>query len=386
MQTKQKIPFSLKRTKALIYKESKQMIRDKSTLTLGIVLPVVLLILFGYGLSLDVKLVPVAIVHDSSSPMTYDLYTHLSHSKYFEPSLVYSYQEAEKMLKEAKTKAIVRRKTKDSTYGFENIQILLNGRDSNTARIMQIYLENAINQWYALQISENSFHQASSYLKENMGQIGQVQTESRIWYNLEQESRFFLVPGLTVLIMTLIGSMLTSLVIAREWERGTYEALLATQVQPFEIVLGKTVPYFTLGLCALALCLSMSYFVFNVPMRGSFWLIVLCSSVYLVVALAFGLVISAVTKSQFLANQVVLVTSFLPVVMLSGFIFDIKSAPTIAYYLSHIFPSTWYVRILQNLFLVGNVWHLVFIDLAVLLFFAFLFMNITKAKIKKNLE
>ncbi len=378
--------FSVVRAKALIYKETKQMLRDKSTLTLGVLLPIILLLLFGYGLSLDVKLVPLAIVHDNSSPLTSDLYTHLSYSKYFEPSLVYSYQEAEHMLKNAETKAIVRREANDSPYGTENIQIIVNGRDSNTARIMQIYLQNAISQWNYARLGTSSFRQASPILKENAGSVGQVEVENRIWYNLEQESRFFLVPGLTVLIMTIIGSMLTSLVIAREWERGTYEALIATPVHQFEIILGKTIPYFMLGLCGLSLCLFTAYFIFEVPMRGSFWLIVLCSAIYLIVALAFGLVISAATKSQFLANQVVLVTSFLPVVMLSGFIFDIKSAPAFAYYLSHIFPSTWYVSLLQTLFLVGDIWYLVLFDTAILLLFALFLLNLTRVKIKKTLK
>ncbi len=375
--------FCFARAKALIKKESLQMLRDKSTLTLGIVLPIVLLLLFGYGLSLDVKLVPVTIVNENSSSLTRDVYTHLSISPYFEPQLVYSWQEAEELLLNAETKAIVRRHAKESANGLEQIQIIVNGTDSNISRIMLLYLESAISQWAYNKFGTNSFITNTSSLSSS---IGQVNIEGRIWYNTELESRFFLVPGVTVLIMTLVGSLLTALVIAREWERGTYEALISTPVQASEIIIGKTIPYFLLGLCALSLCLLASKFIFNVPMRGSLLLIILSSSLYLFISLGIGLVISAILKSQFLASQIVLVISFLPVVMLSGFIFDIKSAPIIAYYIAHIFPSTWYVSILQTLFLVGDVPLLLLKDLAVMLFYTFILFNLTRIKIKKSLE
>ncbi len=373
--------FSKARAKALIKKEAKQMFRDKSTLTLGIILPMILLLLFGYGLSLDVKLVPMVIVNDNSSSLTRDLYNHLSFSPYFEPRLVYSYQEAEILMKNAETKAIVRRSTKESAEGLENIQIIVNGRDSNTAKITQIYLENAITQWAYKRLGTTSFIPSFQDID-----VGQASVVGRIWYNSEQESKFFLIPGVTVLIMTLIGSMLTSLVIAREWERGTYEALIATPITKEEFILGKTIPYFLLGLCGLALCLLAAAFIFQVPMRGSIFLIILSSSIYLVISLGIGLLISAIVKSQFLASQIVLIVSFLPVVMLSGFIFDLNSAPTIAYYIAHIFPSTWFVSILQTLFLVGDVPKLLIKDLGIMIIYISFLFNILRIKVKKSLE
>ncbi len=376
--------FSSTRAKALIKKEALQMIRDKSTLTLGIILPIILLILFGYGLSLDVKLVPVTLVQEDSSPLTRDLYTHLAISPYFEPKLVYSWQEAEYLLRNAQTNAIIRRSPKDSVAGNENVQIIVNGRDSNTSRIMMLYLESAITQWAYTQIGKNAFSVKASSLSGQS--IGQAIIEGRIWYNTEIESRYFLIPGVTALIMTLVGSLLTALVIAREWERGTYEALISTPVRAEEIILGKTIPYFILGLCALSMCLCAAAWLFNVPMRGSNILIILCSALYLLISLSIGLVISATLKSQFLASQIVLIISFLPVVMLSGFIFDLNSAPTIAYYIAHIFPSTWYISLLQTLFLAGDVHYIVFRDMSVLLLYLFILFNLTKIKIKKSLE
>lgn len=373
---------SVIRAWALIRKETKQMLRDKSTLTLGIILPILLLLLFGFGLSLDVKLVPVVVVRDNSSPVTRDLYTSLKLSSYFNPTMVNSWQEAEYMLRSGATDAIVRRKIKESSNGFEHIQIIVNGRDSNTARIRQRYLEGAISRWSSIRQGEFSFLSGGAI----HGNAGSATAETRIWYNSEQESRYFLIPGVTALIMTLIGTLLTALVIAREWERGTYEALVATPVKRWEIVAGKTVPYFALGMIGLSLCLTAAIWVFDVPVRGSLLLIIAGSAIYLLVALGIGLLISAVVKNQFLASQIVLVLSFMPTLMLSGFIFDLKSAPIVAYYFAYIFPATWYVDLLQTLFLVGNISGLVMRDFLILSGFALILLGLARGKIRKSLE
>lgn len=370
------------RALAMIRKETRQMLRDKSTLTLGIILPILLLLLFGFGLSLDVKSVPVAVVRDSSSPVTRDLYTSLKLSPYFAPSMVNSWQEAENLLRTGGTDAIVRRAMKESPDGLEHIQIVVNGRDSNTARIMQRYLEGAISRWAQLRQSKLSFLSGGAAPES----AGRARAETRIWYNSQLESRYFLIPGVTVLIMTLIGTLLTALVIAREWERGTYEALAATPVKRWEIVAGKTVPYFALGMIGLSLCLIAATFVFGVPMRGSLLIIIAASAIYMLVALGIGLLISSLVKNQFLASQIVLIFSFMPTLMMSGFIFDLKSAPAVAYYIAHIFPATWYVDLMQSLFLVGNVPGLVIRDLLILSAFALILLGLAGASIKKSLE
>ena len=372
------------RVLALIRKEALQMTRDKSTLTLGIILPLILLLIFGFGLSLDVKNVPVAVVRDTSSPVTRDLYTSLARSPYFNPTLVDSWQEAQHLLRTRRTDAIVRRTLKDAPDGGEHIQIIVNGRDSNTARIMQRYLEGASARWVSLRRSDASFLSGGGAPPE--AAAGRATAETRVWYNAEQESRNFLIPGVTVLIMTLTGTLLTSLVIAREWERGTYETLIATPVKTWEIVAGKTVPYFALGMTGLLLCLAASAWIFDIPMRGSLPLIIAGSAIYLTVALGIGLFISAKLKSQFLACQIVLVFSFLPTLMLSGFIFDLKSVPTFAYYLAHIFPATWYIEVMQTLFLAGNVPKLIIRDFLVMACFAVCLFSLTGAKVRKSLE
>lgn len=369
------------RLAALILKESLQMVRDKSTLTLGIILPGVLLVLFGYGLSLDVNLAPVAVVRDTSSPVTRDLFTALSLSRYFAPVSVTSMQEGEALLRAEKVDAVVRRQPKDLPGAMTgnnspgDVQIVVNGRDSNKARITQRYLEGAVALWAAKSLQEQPQPGA-----------GIAVAETRVWYNHAMESRYFLVPGVVVLIMTLIGALLTALIMAREWERGTFEALLATPVTVNELIIGKVVPYFLLGMASLSICLFTSYYLFGVPLRGSLAVMAAGSALYLLVALGIGLAISAVVKSQFLASQIVLVFCLLPTLLLSGFIFDLQGAPRIVYYIAHFVPATWYVDLVQTLFLVGTIPKIVVRDFAVMGLFAVVMFGIVKKVTRKSLE
>jgi ABC-2 type transport system permease protein len=373
----------IRRACALVRKELRQMRRDKSALVLGILLPLALLFIFGFGLSLDVRLVPVIVVRDTPSPAIADLFASLQLSPCFSPSMADSWAEAETLLRQGKTDATVRMEMKESSEGREHIQIVVNGRDANKARITQRYLEGALVRWSSLRSTPAGFQPAGVTAQPALGQAG---VELRIWYNDAQESRFFLIPGVTALIMTLIGALLTALVIARERERGTWEALASTPAKPVEIMAGKLLPYFALGMAGLLLCLAASVWVFKIPVRGSLFLLIMGSALYLLVALGFGLLVSAVAKKQFLASQVALVFSFMPTLMLSGFIFDLKSAPTAAYYIAHIFPATWCVDLLQTLFLVGNVRELVIRDLLVLSCFAGGMLCLAGKNIKKTLE
>ncbi|MDR0587564.1 MAG: ABC transporter permease [Burkholderiales bacterium] len=368
----------LMRIVALLGKESRQMMRDKSTVTLGVILPIVLLFIFGFGLSLDVREVPVAVVVENASPETRDLFTHLSLSKTFSPVVVRSPQDAETLLREGTVNAMVRHQDK-TAGGDDAFQIVVNGRDSNLARISSRYLEGAITAWSAPQTQVF----LSSLTDEP---IGWAESETRVWYNDALLSRYFLIPGVTVLIMTLIGALLTALVVAREWERGTFEAIIATPVLPSEILIGKTLPYFALGMIGLILCLLASSFIFHVPMRGALGLVIGVSAVYLTVSLGIGLLISATLKNQFLASQSVLIVCFMPTLMWSGFVFDLKSAPMVAYYIAYLFPATWYVELLQTLLLAGNVPEIVVRDGIILMLYAVFFLALAKAKIKKSLE
>ncbi len=365
------------RLSSLLRKEFRQMFRDKSTLIVGIVLPIVLLILFGYGMSFDVMNQKVIVVKDQPSPVTNDIYMSMKLSPYFSPRYVNSWQEAEKEFIAGKADGIVR--VRHDTDDATSVQIIVNGCDANTSRTMENYIQGAISLDYSYNITTEGFLASPA-------SAGGATAITRIWYNPEVESRFFLIPGVLVLIMTIIGGMLTALVVAREWERGTYEALISTDVTRWEILVAKIIPAFCLGFIGMLICLVSGTLIFGVPLRGSVWLILFSSCMYLVVSLCIGLTISSIVRSQFLSSQLVLVTCFLPTLMLSGYMFDLNSTPYWAQLISVVFPATWFVELILSLFLVGNVKLIIVRDLLMLAFFAVILMCAAAKNVKKSLE
>lgn len=367
----------LRRVASLVRKEGRQVIRDPSSVAIGIVLPVILILLFGYGLSLDVKDVPVAIVLEDPSPTAMELAAGFRLSRYFQPRFTPSMAEARDLMHARQVDGIVRIRSDFSrrvAQGDAQVQILVRGDDANQARIVQTYGEAAVAQWSARRAAEGQ--SAIS---------GPVNVQNRLWFNEANESRYFLVPGLIVLVMTLIGAMLTSLVMAREWERGTFEALFVTPVRVDEILLGKTIPYFMLGMIGLALCLLSAKFLFHVPFRGSVWVLAGASALYLLVALGIGLLISSTVKSQFVASQVTMLVTFLPAMMLSGFLFDLRSMPAAVRLLTYVLPARYYVALLQTLFLAGDIWGLIFPNTAVLAAMATVLALLTRRATRKRL-
>lgn len=348
----------LRRVLSLVKKEARQVLRDPSSIAIGIVLPVVLILLFGWGMSLDVTHVPVAIVLEDRSPQATELAASFELSRYFDAQRMRSMAEAERRMVAREVDGIVRIRPDFSrrlSTGDAEVQILVHGIDANRARIIQTYAQGAVATWAARRSA-----QGDEILS------GPVQVQSRLWYNEANESRWFLVPGLIVLVMTLIGALLTSLVVAREWERGTIEALFVTPVLPGEILLGKTIPYFILGMVGFALCLVSARYLFLVPFRGSVLVLAGVSMLYLLVALALGLLISSTLKNQFVASQVTLLVTFLPAVMLSGFLFDLRSLPAAVQAITFLLPARYYVTLLQTIFLVGDVWMVILPNAAVL--------------------
>ncbi len=371
--------FSAKRRRvwSLVRKESHQVVRDPSSIAIGIVLPVVLILLFGYGLSLDVTNAPVAVVLEDPSPDAMELAASFQLSPYFDAQLLTSMPRAQQLMLARKVDAIVRIRpdfSRQLSRGDAEVQILVHGTDANHARIIQSYAQGAVGQWATRRSAEG---------KEIL--TGPVTVQSRLWFNEANESRYFLVPGLIVLIMTLIGAFLTSLVVAREWERGTMEALFVTPVRPDEILLGKTIPYFVLGLIGLVLCLLAAKFLFHVPFRGSVIVLSGASMLYLLVALAIGLLISSAIKSQFVASQIALLVTFLPAVMLSGFLFDLHSMPAVVRIITYALPARYYVTLLQTIFLAGDIWTVILPNAAVLAGMAVLFLILTRRVTQKKL-
>src|SRR6266478_3145414 len=269
------LPAKLLRIRSLVVKETRQIIRDPSSIAIGVVLPVLLILLFGYGLSLDVLDVPVAVVLEDPSPDAAEVAAGFQLSPYFEAQLLTSMPEAEQLMLDRKVDGIVRIRpdfARHLALGDAEVQILIHGTDANRARIIQGYAGGAIGQWSGRRAAEGRDVAA-----------GPVLVQNRLWFNDANESRYFLVPGLIVLIMTLIGALLTALVMAREWERGTLEALFVTPVRADEILLGKTIPYFVLGLIGLGLCILSGRFLFHVPLRGSVVVLIGVSMLYLLV-------------------------------------------------------------------------------------------------------
>ena len=374
-----------RRIGTLVRKEFRQVLRDPSSIALAIVLPLVMIVLFGYGLSLDIKDVPVAVVLEDTGPEATDLAAAFAGSPYFQTTPTPSMHEAERMVRDHDADAIVRLpadfgRRLHGQAGGPDVQVIVNGVDANRGRIIQAYAAGVIGQWQARRADRAGAPRASV-----AGGVGQAGVVARTWFNPTGESRFFLVPGLLVMVMTLIGALMTALVMAREWERGTLEALFVTPVRAEEILLGKTVPYFLLGMVGLTLCVLASYFLFGVPLRGSLLVLIGVSSLYLLVSLALGLLISSATKNQFVASQLALVATFMPAFMLSGFIYDLRNMPPVVQGISYGVPARYYVSLLQTLFMAGNVWSVILPNAAVLAATAVLLLALARAVTRKRL-
>jgi ABC-2 type transport system permease protein len=375
----------VRRLVALVRKETLQLVRDRSNLALGILLPAVMTLLFGYGLSLDVKNAPVAVVIEDPSPTARDATSGLALSPYIAPHYVVSMHAAEGLMREGKVDAIVRLPSDFSarlSAGDAVVQLTLHGTDAATARAVQSYVGGA----FAQVATRQADAMAQTGAHAPRAPVGAVQVEPRLWFNSANTSTWYLVPGLIVLVITLVGAFLTSLVVAREWERGTLEALFVTPARPAEILLAKLVPYFAVGMIGFLMCVLAARFLFGVPMQGSLALLVAVSVLYLIVALGTGLFISSVTRNQFLASQVALLTSFLPALMLSGFLFDLRNVPPVVRFIGELLPATHFLTAVKTLFLVGNVPSLVLTEGALLIAYAIVFFAAALAVTKKRLD
>jgi len=365
------------RLKGLMRKEVLQILRDPSSIGIAFLLPLVLLLIFGYGVSLDAEHVPLAVVVEQPTAQTADFTSGFALSAYFDPKGFSDIRSAEDALRKGEVDGIVwlRGDFSRKVLAGEDpdIGVFVNGVDANTSRIIEGYLQGVWSKWQAAASPDRA-----PYLP--------VELEQRVWFNPGLRSRDFLVPGLVAVIMTLIGALLTAMVIAREWERGTMESLLVTPVRVSEILLGKLIPYFLLGMGGLLFSVGMAVWLFAVPLRGSLWVLLAASALFLLTALGMGLLISTVARNQFVAGQVAIVATFLPAFILSGFIFDINSMPAPIQLLTRILPARYYVAILQTVFLAGNIWPVVLLDGLALLAMGTFFLVLVRRKTRKRLQ
>ena len=367
------------RLRGLVRKEFYQILRDPSSIAIAFLMPVVLLLIFGYGVSLDADHVPVAIVADQPDADTASFTNAFANTRYFQPLLLPSMREAKAALMAGEVNGIVHLRADFARrlHGSEGapIQVIVNGVDANTGRIVIGYAQGVWASW---------LQQLARSRGEDLKLP--VQLEQRVWYNSELRSRNFLVPGLIAIIMTLIGALLTALVMAREWERGTMEALMVTPVTIRELLIGKLIPYFILGMGGMGLSVLMALFLFEVPLRGSLLLLAAASSLFLLVALAMGLLISIAAKNQFVAGQVAIIVTFLPAFILSGFIFDIGSMPGVIQALTHVIAARYFVAILQTIFMAGNVWPVILPNALALAVMALILFAVIQRRAHKRLE
>ncbi|MCP5273366.1 MAG: ABC transporter permease [Burkholderiales bacterium] len=368
-----------KRLIGMIRKESLQILRDPSSIAIAFVLPIIMLFLFGHGVSLDAKEVRIGFVTENQNSETTDVRAAFGQSIYFDLLNFHSIQEAEQALIAQQIDGIVWLRSDFSRHLLSEqnatIGIIINGLDANQARITEGYIQGAWQTWLK--------HYGE---RRGLPLAIPITVEQRIWFNPAVQSRFFLVPGLIAVIMTLIGTLLTALVVAREWERGTMETLLVTPIRIHELLLGKLIPYFILGMGGMLLTVAMAVGVFEVPLRGSFFILLVVSALFMLVALATGLLISILVKNQFVAGQIAIIVTYLPAFILSGFIFDINSMPTAIQWITHIVPARYFVAILQTVFLAGNVWQVILPNAATLVLMAVVLLWIVRFKVSKYLE
>jgi len=368
----------LRRIRALTVKETRQILRDPSSIAIGIVFPLMMILLFGYGLSLDVTKVAVAIVDQDASSDSAALISAFQLSPYFKVTLAHSMVEAKKQVQDRSVDGALLIPSDFSRRwhsGGAEVQILVNGTDANQARIMQAYAQGPVALWSAAQAPSTG-----------ASPVGQVVVVDRLWFNASNDSHFFLVPGLIVLVMTIIGAFLTAMVIAREWERGTLEALFVTPMRAGEFLISKLLPYFGLGMIGFVLCLLAGQFLFHVPLRGSLLLLCICSMTYLLVALGIGLLVSTLVKSQFLASQLAMLLTFLPAMMLSGFLYDLRSMPVFIRAITYMLPARYAVALMQTIYLAGDVGSVVWPNLAVLMAMAIALLVATRLATRKQLS
>ncbi len=372
--------LSPRRLRALIRKETFQIIRDPSSILISLVLPLLLLFLYGYGVSLDLNHLRIGLALQDSSPAARSFAQSMTDSRYFDVKIARDERELERDLVKGNIRGIVVIPSYFSSF-LERpdtrapIQVIADGSEPNTANFVQNYVLGAYQNWLKQE-------QIVQGIETSPG----IAIDTRYWYNEELESRNFLIPGSLAIIMTLIGTLLTALVVAREWERGTMEALMSTPVSIEEIVLSKLICYFVLGMASMAMCVILAVTLYGVPFRGSILLLAFVSAAFLVCALSIGLLISTLAKNQIVASQIAIVVAFLPAYILSGFIFEISSMPWFIRGLTYVMPARYFVQCLQTLFLVGNVWRLILFNLIPMLGIGLLFFFLTARKTVKRIE
>jgi len=372
--------MNYRRTRAVFIKELHHIVRDRISLALALALPVMMLLLFGYALSLDVERIPTLIYDQDGTPASRELIRRFQGSRYFEiRGFADGYAEIERDIDRSQilTGIVV-------PLGFggdiasgkgASVQLLMDGSDSNTSAIAKGYAESIVRAYAAqIQVSSSAVRRSAPL----------VDAQIRVWYNSSLRSRNYVVPGLIAVILMTMAGQLTSLTIAREWEMGTMEQLLSTPLRPSELVAGKMFAYFIVGLVDSIIVLVIGVGVFSVPFRGSVPLLGVSACLFLCVVLFWGIFISSAVRNQVQAFQLGMVTTFLPGMLLSGFMFAIDTMPAPLQALSYIVPARYFVAILKDLFLKGVGLGIIVNQILFLFLFAIVVFGLAIRKLKRQ--
>jgi ABC-2 type transport system permease protein len=377
--------MSLTRLAAIARKEIVQILRDARSLAIVIVMPAILVILFGYGVNLDLKGLPVYVYDQDGSQQSQDLLKHFQASEYFHViRVVNDYSALTRALDDGHAKMGIvvpwdfSQRLSDGRPA--QVQALVDASDDNTANVLMGYAQ-AVVQGYSSEIQLDWLQRQGIAMQPTV-----MSVETRTWYNEDLESSAFIIPGVLALVMSVIGAFLTSLTIAREWERGTMEQLISTPVTAMEIMLGKLAPYFVLGMVDTIISAAIAIYWFHVPFRGSYVTLLVASAMFLIVVLSLGFFISVLAKGQFAASQIALLITFLPAFLLSGFLFAIEQMPVPLQWLTRILPARYYVSVLKKIFLKGSPASLLYADLIPLAVFTFVLALLATRSFHKRLE
>ena len=372
------------RLAAIATKEIIHIRRDVRSLIIVVLMPAILVLLFGYGVSLDLKHLPVYAFDRDGTQASQDLLKRFQSSNYFRiAKVVNSYPELAQAIDSGKATLaiIIPHEFSERLHdgGPVEIQAIVDASDDNTANLAVGYAQGVL-QGYSLDLQVE--------WRERRGlprQFVPLSTEVRTWFNEDLESSAFIVPGVLALVMTVIGAFLTSLTVAREWERGTMEQLISTPVTALEIMLGKLLPYFVIGMVDVGLSTALAVYWFRVPFRGTIATLFLSSALFLIVMLLLGFFISVVAKTQLAASQIALIVTFLPAFLLSGFLFAIEQMPVFIQYVTRVLPARYYVSALKNIFLKGTPLEMLYADLLPLAVFALVLVLLATRAFKKKL-
>ena len=371
---------SWRRLRALCLKESLQIVRDPSSILIAFVLPIILLMIFGYGINLDASRIRVGVLSEDRGPDAARFVAALGASPVLDTRVATARSELDHALAAGEVRGFVvlqsdfsaRLARPDATAP---LQLITDGSEPNTASFVSAYIQGVWSTWLA----ERAADRGAAFTPP-------VQLIARSWFNPAALSRNFIVPGSIALIMTIIGALLTSLVIAREWERGTMEALLSTAVTRSELLLSKVLPYYALGMVSMLLCLLVAVALFGVPFRGSLLLLLVYTTLFLGSALGLGLLLSTVLRNQFNAAQAALNAAFLPATMLSGFVFEIASMPAPVRAVTYLIPARYFISSLQTLFQAGFVGRILMDDFLFLTASAAFFLGLSALSTRRRLD